>query len=480
MASSKTLNTKNLEALGAARLAELLIEISTGDAAAKRRLRLDLAGASGGRDVAHEVRKRLTTIARARSFVEWHQLRKLAKDLQDQHRAIVDLVAKADAIEALDILWRFMGLAEPVLNRVDDSNGVIGSIFRSAVSDFAPLVAAAKTPADILAQQIFEARSTNAYGQFDELIPALAHQLGADGLQQLKALFIAWGAEPVAKLPEAERKVIGWSTSGKIYKDEIEESHRKSTVKYALQEIADALGDVDAYIAQYDAKARTAPGIASDIAQRLLKAGRTDDAWVAINTVRDSGAHWLAHDWAYTRVAVMDALGMTEEVQAFRWHCFAATLDITHLRAYLKQLPDFDDIEAEGKAMTLAQDTENVYTALHFFMLWPALAEADKLVRARASEIDGDHYELLTPAADALQEKFPLSSTLIRRAMIDFTLTKARSSRYKHAAKHLAECASMASRMTDFGGSASHEAYIRHIEAAHARKSGFWQFVKAR
>ena len=42
MASKKTLNAKNLEALGAARLAELLIEISLGNAASKRRLRLEL------------------------------------------------------------------------------------------------------------------------------------------------------------------------------------------------------------------------------------------------------------------------------------------------------------------------------------------------------------------------------------------------------------------------------------------------------
>ena len=45
MASNKAVNAKNLEALGAARLAELLLEISTGNAAAKRRLRLELAGA---------------------------------------------------------------------------------------------------------------------------------------------------------------------------------------------------------------------------------------------------------------------------------------------------------------------------------------------------------------------------------------------------------------------------------------------------
>ena len=38
MASKKTLNAKNLEALGAGRLAELLIEISTGNAVAKTKI----------------------------------------------------------------------------------------------------------------------------------------------------------------------------------------------------------------------------------------------------------------------------------------------------------------------------------------------------------------------------------------------------------------------------------------------------------
>jgi hypothetical protein len=480
MASSKTLNAKNLEALGATRLAELLIETSTGNAAAKRRLRLELAGASGSADIAREVRKRLTSIARARSFVEWHQARKLAQDLQDQHRAIVELVAKADAIEALDLLWRFMGLAEPVLARVDDSNGVIGGIFRSTVSDFAALVSAAKTPPDILAQQVFEACHDNGYGQFDDLIPTLADQLGTDGLQQLKALFMAWGAEPIVKLPEAERKVIGWSTSGKIYADDIKESHRKSTIKYALQEIADALGDVDAYIAQYDAKARAAPGVASEIAQRLLKIGRTDDAWAAINVVQDPDTRWLADKWAYTRVAVLEALGKHEDAQAFRWHCYKATLDITHLRSYLKKLPDFDDMEAESRAMQLAQNVADVHEALRFFLLWPELAQANQLICTRHKEIDGNYYELLTPAADALQEKHPLAAILVRRAMIDFTLTNARSSRYKHAAKHLAECAHMATRIEDFKGLPTHETYAKQIATTHARKPGFWQYVKTK
>lgn len=47
MASKRTLNAANLEALGAEALAALLIEVSSGNAVIQRRLRLALASAEG-------------------------------------------------------------------------------------------------------------------------------------------------------------------------------------------------------------------------------------------------------------------------------------------------------------------------------------------------------------------------------------------------------------------------------------------------
>lgn len=52
MAAKTTLNAKNLKALGAQRLAEPLIEISTGSAAHKRRLRMEIAGNHSSADEA--------------------------------------------------------------------------------------------------------------------------------------------------------------------------------------------------------------------------------------------------------------------------------------------------------------------------------------------------------------------------------------------------------------------------------------------
>ena len=77
MTSKKTLNTRNLEALGAERLAELLIEICKGRPAARRLLRLELAGALGTAELAREVRHRMATIRRSRAVIDSRRRRDL-------------------------------------------------------------------------------------------------------------------------------------------------------------------------------------------------------------------------------------------------------------------------------------------------------------------------------------------------------------------------------------------------------------------
>jgi hypothetical protein len=477
MASNKTLNPENLEALGAKHLAELLMDVAEGDAAVKRRLRLALAAKAAPETVAAEVRKRLVQIARARSFVDWRKVRDLATDLEAQRRAIVDQVAKIDATEALELMWRFMDLAESVHERCDDSNGVIGDVFRGACGDLGPLAEMAKPDPIALADRAFAALYGNGYGQYDHLIETLSRSLGAKGLHHLRARFVELSKTPVERPPEGQRKAIGWGTGGPLYEDEIKARSRESTIRLALQDIADAQGDVDAFIAEYDEKTRKVPRIAAEIARRLLGAGRAEEALGTIEAVERRRGGWPDFDWEDARIAVLEALGRGDEAQTARWSCFERALSREHLRAYLKGLPDFDDVEAEERALDHAERYESLLQALTFLVSWPALDRAARLVTLRAGELDGDHYEILTPAADALAGKHPLAATLVLRAMIDFTLTKARSSRYRHAARHLMECASLASSVADFGALETHEAYTARLKAEHGRKSGFWSLI---
>jgi len=83
----------------------------------------------------------------------------------------------------------------------------------------------------------------------------------------------------------------------------------------------------------------------------------------------------------------------------------------------------------------------------------------------------------LPAAADALETKYPLAATILRRALIDYTLDHAKSKRYRHAARHLAECESLAAVIGDYGKLLPHKAYVAALEAKHGRKTGFWEHV---
>ena len=116
--------------------------------------------------------------------------------------------------------------------------------------------------------------------------------------------------------------------------------------------------------------------------------------------------------------------------------------------------------------------------ALAFFTDWPAHTRAAQLALSRPSEIDGNLYYLLDPAAQAIEGKHPLAATLLRRVMIDDTLNRAKSTRYKHAVRRLLECRSLATNIIDYGAFETHDAFAKRLHAKHGRKVGFWSLVR--
>jgi hypothetical protein len=478
VASKKTLNAKNLEALGASRLSELMIEITKGDTEAKRRLRLELAGEQGAGAVASEIRKRIATIARSNSFIEWDNIKKLVRDLELQRTSIVSLVARDDPVEALELMWRFIALASSVFERCDDGSGRVIEVFHAAVYDIDELTFNASPDPKVLADQVLTALMENDYGQYDYLIASTTDALGDDGLEHLKQSLLSLSNEPKPKLKMKDREVIGFGSNGPVFADDYSEERTERVIKLALQEIADAQGDVDAFIAQKSKKASTVPTVATEIAGRLLAAGRIEEAWTAINAVDEDRRGWIPLEYEMMKVDILEALERGEEAKKFQWACFERSLHPDHLRAYLKRLPDFEDMDVEEKALGHALSFPNIHQSLLFLINWPSLEKAAELVLARADELDGYHYELLTPTADMFEAKFPLVSTLLRRALINFALDKARSKRYRYAAGHLHECGNLAGSINDFGSFETHEAYKLRLKKEHGRKSGFWGLVK--
>ncbi|MEM6942649.1 MAG: DUF6880 family protein [Pseudomonadota bacterium] len=317
MASKKTLNATNLAALGADRLAALLLEVTKGDAAAKRRLRLELAGEESPAAMAREIGKRLGAIGRATGFVDWQGAKALIADLEIQRRAIVERLAPARPDLAFDLIWRLLTLSNGLYARADDSSGRLQDFFHGLGPDVVAIAEAAKPDPEDLVGRLAAGLPDDEWGHLSDLIEDLSPLLGPSGLDALKAQLSAQAGDDDSRF----------------------------MLRAALAEIADATGDVDAFIAQQTERSREMPAIAAQIANRLLDADRIDEAWAAIEAARKRRPGWASFEWEAARIRVFDALGRPDEAQAFRWECFAQSLDADHLRAYLKRLPDFEDTE---------------------------------------------------------------------------------------------------------------------------------------
>jgi len=110
---------------------------------------------------------------------------------------------------------------------------------------------------------------------------------------------------------------------------------------------------------------------------------------------------------------------------------------------------------------------------------WGKTRGAAEVVGTRRNALDGNAYEILRPLADHLSAEYPLAATLALRAMIDFTLENNRHKRYRYAAKHLADCESLAMAISDFEDVEPHDAYVTRLRREQARKQQFWRLARS-
>ena len=129
------------------------------------------------------------------------------------------------------------------------------------------------------------------------------------------------------------------------------------------------------------------------------------------------------------------------------------------------------------RALDLVAEHDDLQEALWFLLHWPEPRRAARLVLATTKPLNGDLYELFAPLAELLEKNHPLAATRCLRAMVDFSLLKARSKRYPHAARHLHTCHRLARGIKDWGDLEDHGTYLTRLRRDHGRKHGFWSLV---
>ncbi len=467
MATNRKLTIEALTKLGARKLAELLIAEAAGNRRLKQALNLATATKDGPAALGAILRRRLVTLAKSRSMLPYDRGRELIAELDGLRATIIETIVAEDPTLAFELLCEFLELHPSILERVDDSSGRVGSVFRIACDDLGPIAQQAGIEPEALAATVFEKVTNNSYGIYDGLVVSLAAALGQKGRAALRKLLL-------------QRRQL-YLTKDK--RAEIAAGHYDFTLScfsLALRDIAECEGDADAFIDTYQGRDLTNPRFASEIALQLLRSGRGQEALGYLDRATPSAEnrHFGQTEWTDARIAVLDALQRVGEAQNLRLAFFQARLSPSHLRAYLDRLPEFDDVEAEARALDFVAGHADVHAALAFLVWWPALERAARLVRSRISDIDGDRYELLDPAAVTLEGKYPLAAVLLRRALIEVTLHKGRATRYKHAARHVREIDSLNAQIKDYACFETHDQFMARLQRTHPRKTGFWSLLR--
>ncbi len=467
MVAKRKLTIETLIKLGRRKLAELLIAEAAGNRRLKQTLNLAIAAEAGPEVLGASLRKRLATLSKSRSPLSYDRGRELIAELDGLRTTIVETIGSEDARLAFELLWELIDLHPSILESVDDSSGRVGTVFRAACGDLGPLAQRASMEPDALAATVFHKVTDNSYGIYDGLIMSLDMALGLKGRAALRGLLLQRRQQ---YLTQDKRAAIA---AGRY-------DFTMSCLSLALRDIAESEGDADAFIDTYQGRDLANPRFASEIALQLLRSGRPEEALVYLDRAAPSteNRHFGQTEWTDARIAVLDALQRVDEAQAVRFALFKAQLSPSHLRAYLDRLPDFDDVEAENRALDAVVQHPNVHAALAFLVGWPAYERAARLVCSRIKEIDGDRYELLDPAAVALEGKYPLAAVLLRWALIEVTLQKGRATRYKHAARHVREIDSLNAQLKNYADFETHDQFMARLLRTHPRKTGFWPLLR--
>jgi hypothetical protein len=441
--------------LGADTLAAILLERAATDGDLLDRLRLTVAARTGPDCFASAVAGRIQALANDDTFYRWDEAATMATRIDDLRHAIADELLEQVPQRAADLLGALVKTSDTNMEQVDDSSGVVGAAYDEAIDAWGAAWAAvpARDP-DMLAALVLEQVHTDDYGLKRNVITAFSDALEPAGLEALRRLI--------------ESELANANPNAGPY--------QQQTLRLALRQVADGLGDVDGFIAAVEADGQ-AVHQAVEIAVRLVGANRPQAALDWLD--RSNPAEWDMGRTADIRVAALLALDQTEEAQTVRWRQATEGLNIDHYRAFIAAEPASRHSAARNSASSAALAHSDAEGALEFLFHLPDLDAAERLVIDRYRDFDGAAYYTLQPLAARLENDRPLASALLYRILAEAILDARRSPAYHHAADYLCIAARLATRLADWHGHEHHDAFMDRLREVHRRKTAFWPALAA-
>ncbi|WP_163836330.1 DUF6880 family protein [Spartinivicinus ruber] len=449
-----------LKQLDSTVLAEFVISLLGEDRTLDLKIE-SLALRSNPEGLTRQAKSQIQSIKRGRRFIEYGESFQLAGRLS----AIIDDIEQVilphspkSAFELTDLL---LSIHSDVMNRVDDSGGVIGGEFlRANVLWLNAAKAWGNNNIDWLAK-IYDLVEQEDYGVLDALLPNANLLLNEQQLRQL-----SWRYENEIRT--------------QLKKEGTHNSYTRPTFELIklttkLHQVAQALADPELY---EHATLLLSPTPNSMQIQSLV------EQYLLFNQA-EKALKWLDQPWTNDEITryqllnkVYELMNNKPKLREVREKIYQTTQTAEALNELIELLPEEEKQQVLSKAVDEAEQCNMLYIAIDKLVYLKQFEKAQNLILKRFKELPSVPYKRLNDYVKAFdKQKCLLAVIACYRVLTDDILDNAHSKAYNHAARYLKKLIALDSQIQDYQSLKTAEEYYQTLQELHGRKRSFWSRV---
>ena len=415
--------------------------------------------------LAKAILKRIQSVSRGRKFIDYRMSTDFARNLDDIVADIESGLLASSPKHAFDLMTKFLATSHQVFERIDDSSGEIGGVYRESVLLWLAAAEAWKDSTTAGAkinwlERVYDLYLENDYGVYDTLLPNSGMVLDHDQLSQL-----AWRYE--SELRQALKNPVE-----EVGRFNMAASHSG----VALGAVAEALKDPELY---ERATTIDSPNLnelqKADIIRMYLHFNQADEALRWLNTPWDVR-------FEQDRLGLLDEAhsqkGDVGELKETRFQRYQRDKTYASFMHYVDLLNENEKQTARTKAIELAEQGEILEDNIDMLLCLDEAECAQQLVLANPEDVANCYYETLIKLAKKFeQQQCWLAATACYRGLVWDILNQARYKAYSHAARYYKKLAQLSVDIQRYTPLDDHAEFIKQLDAVHGRKSSFWQRV---
>ncbi len=399
------------------------------------------------------VKRKIARLKDQDVFYDRRSSRAFAQELENMVEAIE--VSAEDPNEGIERLADFFACDRSVIESCDDSDGLVGDVFRSYATEVFAAFGQKCADKAWLSDVVLRLWAGDDYGVRERL------------LEKAEAMF------PKETMRNMAKQL--WARADHVSDAEEHPAYRRRKFFNGVMMLARQLQDAPLYEKAMRAAWTDLPlAFCLDIGRVYLEAGDAVSALEWAN--KDAGDDSRISERDELLYDIFKQQKDRKALEEVAWRIFRRTRNARNLDKLLHAIGKKHRAVVLEQECTAILETDALsYSDASFLLEVNRLEDAARYILKHAADLDGGHYYYLLPLAEAMERaRYWLPAVLCYRALIDSILQRAVSKYYHHGVKYLRQLDNIACKVEDWNNFPNHSEYSSALAAAHKRKRSFW------